>query len=549
MGNQRILINKLKEIIKKEVLVMNNSNDSSALAGNEFNWIFDFRKIFLNPEHLDLITDIFWNLFEEKFPFQVGGQETAAIPLVTAIILKGRERGKPVNGFYIRKSRKKDGLQKIIEGKLTNDKIILIDDLMNKGQTMMRQIKVIEQVDKKIDSLFSIINFRDLKSYTSITTKGITSTSLFTLADFGLTLSEHIREPESNFNREWYFQSNDPNYFYIIPKSTPALDNKKVYFGSDSGNFWALNQNDGSVAWKYKVSWYAKGKSIFSAPAVYNNTVYFGSYDGNVYALDTTTGKKKWIFMEADWVGSSPALAPKLNLLFIGLEFGLLKKRGGIAALDLTTGKKKWEYIMPEYTHSSPAYLASENVVAIGSNDSTAYLFNAKNGRLLWSFKAGREINASFAFDKKRNNVLFGSLDGSIYALNIKSGELACAYKTHAPIYSTPLVHEDNIYCSSLDKRLYGFNAVTGQLKWELTTRGRIFASPTLINNRIYIGSNDGRMYEIDPETGKGTGFFQTTERITNKIVYNKKTEKFFVLTFANEIYCLSRQSQNKRAN
>ena len=110
---------------------------------------------------------------------------------------------------------------------------------------------------------------------------------------------------------------------------------KKIsYFGSDSGYFWALRQSDGSVAWKFKVGYPVNGKSIFSTPAIDDEKVYFGSYDGNVYALDKSSGRLSWKFGDADFVGSSPALAPDLGLLFIGLEFGLFRKQGGIAAIS-----------------------------------------------------------------------------------------------------------------------------------------------------------------------------------------------------------------------
>ncbi|HEC33049.1 MAG TPA: hypothetical protein ENI63_02190, partial [Candidatus Kaiserbacteria bacterium] len=78
-------------------------------------------------------------------------------------------------------------------------------------------------------------------------------------------------------------------------------------------------------------------------------------------------------------------------------------------------------------------------------------------------------------------------------------------------------------------------------------TKGRIFASPTVINNRLYIGSNDGRLYEINLDTGEELGFIQVSERITNKIIYNKKTGAFFLLTFANELYCIYKDENQKR--
>ncbi|MCX6741531.1 MAG: quinonprotein alcohol dehydrogenase, partial [Candidatus Parcubacteria bacterium] len=106
-------IEKLKEIIKREGIITKNQRKIAGAKGNEISWLFDLRNIFLNSEGLDLITDIFWQYFEKEYPFQVGGQEVAAIPLISAIILKSEQINRPVNGFIIRKSRKPTGLQKI----------------------------------------------------------------------------------------------------------------------------------------------------------------------------------------------------------------------------------------------------------------------------------------------------------------------------------------------------------------------------------------------------------------------------------------------------
>ena len=48
-------------------------------------------------------------------------------------------------------------------------------------------------------------------------------------------------------------------------------------------------------------------------------------------------------------------------------------------------------------------------------------------------------------------------------------------------------------------------------------------------------------MHEIDLQSGQRTGYFITTERITNKIAYNSTTKRFFLPTYANEIYCLEK--------
>ncbi|KKR27074.1 MAG: quinonprotein alcohol dehydrogenase, partial [Microgenomates group bacterium GW2011_GWC1_39_7] len=361
--------------------------------------------------------------------------------------------------------------------------------------------------------------------YEFLKENGIKAVSLFTLEDFELSLSKKRDEIRTNFEILWRFQSPNPNYFYRVPKSAPVIDDQKLYFGSDSGYFWAIDKKGGSSVWKYKVGWHAKGKSIFSSPALWNNFVYFGSYDGNVYALDKNTGKVKWIFMEADWVGSSPAVAPDLGLVFIGLEFGLWRKRGGIVALDLETGEKKWDFIMSEYTHSSPVYDKKCGVVAIGSNDCKVYLFNAQNGKLLWEFQAGGEIKASLCIDDKRKLLIFGAFDGYIYMLNLSSGELLYKFKTLAAIYSAPVIYENNVIVSSLDKKIYSINLDTKGLNWDYQCGGRAMTTPLIVEQSIWVGATDGAIYEIEASSGKLLSIFRTTERITNRPAYDLESK------------------------
>ena len=69
----------------------------------------------------------------------------------------------------------------------------------------------------------------------------------------------------------------------------------------------------------------------------------------------------------------------------------------------------------------------------------------------------------------------------------------------------------------------------------------RIFSSPTIINDRLYVGTNAGRLHELDPLTGEMIGYFQTLERVTNSVICNPETGRYFLPTYANEIICLSR--------
>lgn len=528
------------------------------------NWLFDIRAIALSAPILDDISHLFWDTFRDR-AIQIGGLETAAIPLITALVTSGaRDFGRTdASGFYLRKSRKKEGLMRMIEGELRPDiPIVLVDDLMNRGYSLQRQVEVLESSGHRVTDVWTLVRFRDKDAYAYFTDKGIALHTLFELEDFralgvrNLTQRDFPIAPD-RFWTHWRFASPKPSYHLVVPKSDPAIDDQRLYVGSDTGTLWALDQETGQVAWKYDIGHHPRGKGIFSSPAVHDGTVYFGGYDGNVYALDAASGKKRWMSLEADWVGSSPAIAPDMGLLFIGLEYGLWRKRGGMAALDLRSGMTKWRFAeMPCYTHSTPYYISGHRQVVIGSNDGCVYCFDAATGALAWKAATGpitseelsagfsaHDIKESVAYDPVRDLVIVANLQGSVHFIERASGAVRATVEAESGFFSTPLVQGDRVFVASLDKHLYCIDLDSFKVKWRWLAGARIFASPIVIGDSLYIGANTGRLTELDPASATERSFLQLTERITNRPAYNARTRRIFVPTFANEIYCVEKIS------
>lgn len=179
-------IEKFKDIIKKRGIFKSDQHKIITPEGNPGSWIIDMRNVFMKSDALDLITDIFWELFAKEYPFQVGGQEISAIPLISAILLKGQSLNKPVSGFMVRKLQKTTGLQKIIEGEISNEKIILVDDSIRIGTTFKCQVEILKDINKRVDAIFAIVAFKASDSYEFIKQNNIKLFSLYSLDDFGL---------------------------------------------------------------------------------------------------------------------------------------------------------------------------------------------------------------------------------------------------------------------------------------------------------------------------------------------------------------------------
>jgi len=532
------LKNRLFKIITAKSVVLGKSGENIVTTENvKGKWLMDLRRTFMDAEGLEITAQLFWQQMQRKFPFQVGGLEAGSVPLVAAILLEGKRQGYSVNGFFIRKERKQYGRQHIIEGKLNKLPIVVVDDLMNAGGTLNKVVVALAEAKRKVREVFVVVDYANPAGRKFLKEKKIKINSIFNLSDFGLSKTYPKSTQTSCFRYGYRFTPLELGYFHVVPKSTPALDAEKIYFGSDAAIFWALNQKTGQPAWSFQAGKDKQGKGIFSSPAIHEGKIYFGSYDGNVYCLDTQTGKEIWRFAEAEWVGSSPATAPDLGMLFIGLEHNVEGKKGSIVALNLETGEKIWDYTVKEWLHGSPAYCREKGVVAIGTNDSDLYLFRAKDGKKLWKFSAGGPIKYAPTFDLARNAIIFGSHDGRIYIVDLTTGKRQWSLQTSDVIYSTPLILGDRCFVTSTDKKLYILDLAKRKLLKEVSVAGRIFASPTLVRGKIYFGATDGRVYEFNPKTLEITGSIQFSERITNAIRYSPQQKTFFALACDNQLF------------
>jgi outer membrane protein assembly factor BamB/orotate phosphoribosyltransferase len=536
---------RLKAAIKEQVLVY-DSPAVRVIAGDEtthVEWLFDFRALLMQPSWLSLYARLFWDRFGDRYPFQVCGMETAAIVLVAAIVMEGVRRGQPVNGFYVRKSRKRQGLVRRIEGTPTADPVIIVDDLINGGVTKLALLTVLEAARLSVTDCYVLLAFRPVSDYEEMSARGVTVSHEFSLPDFGLSDRAGLPRtvsPLHTFAARWKFAAPAPTPNLVVAKSSPCFDESRVYIGSDNGVFYALDRRDGSVVWSFKVGPFRYEKGILSSPLLHQGIVYFGAYDGVVYALDALTGIERWRYDDADWVGSSPALDAETNTLYIGLEFGLWNRKGGIVALDAATGARRWQQFHTALTHCSPLVIPEEDLVVIGSNNNLVYGYNRRTGVARFTTTIPGHAKARFVYDPERRLIYGGSVGGAFFALSASDGSvvqlLACG-----GMYATPLLVGGKVIFGGMDKTVYCYDPDTWQCCWRYECAGRIFSTPAIGPDVIFAGSNDGRLCEISIAHGVLVGAHQLSERIVGEIRYDSARAEIFVPTVTNELYCLRR--------
>lgn len=484
-------------------------------SGKGLAWLVDLRQLFMKPQILSTVANLFWSEFDGRQPLQVGGVATGAVPFVTAIVMEGVRRGYEVNGFVIRKERKDSGMCNQLEGDLTEHPVVLVDDVLNSGSSVERAQLALAQVGLRIHHAFFVIDFLGEGAKEYLESEEIEPHTIFTSTEFELPTSASSSWEHPTLGLEWVFVPDNPNYAFNFPNSNPVCDDTHVYFGGSDQFFYALEQKTGECTWRFRVG--KTPKSILSSPALHEGIVYFGAYDGNVYALDAATGYPKWVHTESDFVGSSPSLAPELGLLFIGGEYATDGNRGALLAIALETGETIWWVPVAEYLHGSPLYLADRQQVAIGTNDGFVMLVEAESGEIVWGFQTEGEVKHGLAYDAKRGLLCFGSFDQHIYVVDVDTGQCRFKIRTENRVYATPLVVDNLLFCPSTDRKMYVLDLDSGEIMRTVSSFGKLYSSPALLDGLVVWGGNDGLVRGIDPKTFEKKEWIRVAERLLSQ--------------------------------
>lgn len=154
--------------------------------GHYYTWQFYLQAAVLR--YLHVIGMEFWNRFQPRFdaqPFQLGAMESAGTAILAAILMT---KPVPVTGFTIRKERKSYGLKNMLEGEVTGQPVVFIDDLTSpQHNAFWHAVGAIKDAKLCLAPRAFVLVCKSPGDLQIPTSMGpITVESLFTLDDFGL---------------------------------------------------------------------------------------------------------------------------------------------------------------------------------------------------------------------------------------------------------------------------------------------------------------------------------------------------------------------------
>jgi outer membrane protein assembly factor BamB len=231
-------------------------------------------------------------------------------------------------------------------------------------------------------------------------------------------------------------------------ETSPTVVGDRVYVGTQRGNVYCLDADNGRTIWRHHVDAPVKGAISYD-----RGKVFFGAYDGKLYALGAAAGKLLWT----------------------------------------TSGAHGHFYSTPAVAYSR---------VYLGSTDGTVYAFDERTGVLVWARATGSYVYGSPAVYDRR--VFIGSYDHVFYALDAATGNVVWTFGAAGPISGSAAVIDGVVYFAHLGRpgarHTYAVDARTGREIWSWPDGG--FGSVATDGSKLYV-VGWGRIYAFSPRRSR----------------------------------------------
>jgi outer membrane protein assembly factor BamB len=288
-------------------------------------------------------------------------------------------------------------------------------------------------------------------------------------------------------------------------KSSPAIVNNIVYFGSSDKHIYAIDVQTGKQVWSVLLD-----AEVEASPTVVDKVVFIGSLAGTLYALDSETGAERWRFTTDDKLtGGVNWFRGENNKLYILAG----SYDSNIYCIDGQTGKLAWQYETGNYINGSPA--VNDKYSAFGGCDAVIHIINLTDGTKAGEIDTGAYIAASAAI--RDGFVFVGNYEGELLKASLSTHEITWRYKINKGAFiSSPAVTDEVVVIGGGDMNIHCIDIKTGMARWTYTTLDAVNSSSVIVSNRVLAGSDDGRLYMLNLTDGKLIWSYETGRSITS---------------------------------
>jgi len=300
----------------------------------------------------------------------------------------------------------------------------------------------------------------------------------------------------------WRFQTEDDI------KSSPVIFENIVYVGSDDGNLYALQLNDGRELWRFKTD-----DAIEAPPLIIGGSIFLGALDGTFYCIDPANGKQKWQLETESQISGSATYVTDPGKDLLKILVGSYDNH--LYCINANSGNVIWKYETENYINGAAA--TDGNVTVFGGCDSKLHILDAGSGEKIGDVETGSYIAGSAALYD--NHAYLGHYGNQVISIDIENKQIKWTYEADEksrPFFSSPAVNDKYVIIGSRDDDVHCIDRKTGEPVWRFRTRDEVDSSPVICGNKVIAASMDGWLYLLDIHSGKQIWSFEIGGSITS---------------------------------
>jgi orotate phosphoribosyltransferase len=150
---------RLIEIVLEKSFQYRDNPPFTLASGKQSNYYFNCKPTTMDPEGMNLIGKVLFEMLQDAPITAVGGLTLGADPIANALSVISFQEGKPIKSFTVRKETKDHGTKSKIEGTLQKgERIVVLDDVITTGASTITAIEAVREAGLVIDRVIAFID-------------------------------------------------------------------------------------------------------------------------------------------------------------------------------------------------------------------------------------------------------------------------------------------------------------------------------------------------------------------------------------------------------
>lgn len=150
---------RLGEIIIERSFKFSDNPPFTLTSGKKSNYYFNCKPTTLDPEGMNFIGTIVFDILKNTDVTAAGGLTLGADPIANALSVISYQKGKPIKSFIVRKDIKDHGTKSKIEGNVRpGEKVAIIDDVITTGASTITAIEQARKEGLNVELVIALID-------------------------------------------------------------------------------------------------------------------------------------------------------------------------------------------------------------------------------------------------------------------------------------------------------------------------------------------------------------------------------------------------------